>query len=78
MTLDEQIAMIDALPPPEREGFGLVCTNMDKEVPPDILRALLRKGLIIKVPGYGYDVVSYWVHYAWCEWCCRQEANPHD
>ena len=70
MTLDEQIAIIDKLPEEERDGLGCVCANLDEDVPPEIIRSLMRKGLVVKRRDR-YDVASYWVHYAWCEWCSR-------
>jgi len=77
MTLEEQVAIIDALPPLEQDALSYVCTGLDGEVPPELLRNLMQKGLILKRPSGRYDAVSYWVHYAWCEWCSRQEeAKP--
>ena len=77
MTLEEQIAVIEQLPTLERDGLSLVCVNRDSEVPKSILLQLQKKGLIVK-NGSCYDVVSYWVHYAWCKWCGQNVKEDQD
>lgn len=73
--MEEQIAIINGLSPTEQQGLGSICVNLDQGVPKDVLRNLLIKELIVKTSNGHYEVASFWVHYAWCQWCSRQEEQ---
>jgi hypothetical protein len=75
MTLKEQVDLIDALPEAERNGLGNVCIGFDREVPKKILKSLQSRGLIVRKTDGRYEVVSHWVHFAWCRWCSRREET---
>jgi hypothetical protein len=81
MNLEHQVAIIDALSQPEKDGLGNVCIGFDQGVPKEVLKSLQSKGLVVRTSDGRHDVVSYWVHFAWCQWCsqnCPGEIDDHD
>lgn len=56
--------------PQEIEVFEKIAINQSQGHPPEIIQALMDKGLISNQHGAHYVPVA--VHYQWCEWCGAQ------